>query len=119
PEPAAADHPAVRIDHRARVVGRPHAAGAAGMLGVGALGEHPVVELLGREGLVDRPAGHAVLDAAGDGADLLGPADLTEPMHAVAHAHQVAVVAQHALIDARVDRGITGGDAHAAFAQRL
>ena len=46
--PVHADHAAVGIDHRARVVGGAHAAGAAGVLGVGAFGEHPVVERRGR-----------------------------------------------------------------------
>src|SRR5215213_11772996 len=85
----------------------------------GALGEHPVLELLGREGLFDRAAGHAVLDAAGDGANLLVQADLAHAAHAVAHAQKITVVAQHALVDLRVDGGIARGDAHAAFAEGL
>src|ERR1700752_3448639 len=97
PEPTAANYAAVGIDHRTRVVGRAHAAGAAGMLGVGAFGENPVVELLGGEGLFDRTAGNAVFDAGGDGADLLVQPDLAHPVHAVAHAQKIAVVAQHAL----------------------
>ena len=54
-----------------------------------------------------------------DRAHVVVPADLAQPAHAVAHAQKVAVVAQHALVDPRVDGGIARGDAHAAFAEGL
>ena len=115
----AADHPAFGIDHRACVVDSAHAAGAAGVLGVAAFGEQPVVQLGVAERLIHRAAGRAVLDPVRDVGDRRLQADLAQAAHAVAHANEIAAVGQHALLYRRIDRGVCRGDADVALAEGL
>ena len=71
------------------------------------------------ERLVHRASGRAIFDAVRDVGDRRLQADLAQAPHAVAHAHQIAAIGQHALLDRRLDRGIGGGDADVALAEGL